>query len=99
MAAFYFLRDEYDTGVAGTGLNLPAGDYEIEIAIQDRQFDTNGQWLFPDGYPAGITGPPTNPTIHPYWIPEFLGDVIVVNRKIVASSDDVEPRRYRFRLL
>ena len=45
LAAFYLIRDSCDTGVAGSGLNLPAGPYEIELCIQDRQFDTNGQWL------------------------------------------------------
>jgi spore coat protein A len=98
LAAFWFLRDEYDTGIAGTGLNLPAGDEEIEVVIQDRQFDTNGQWLFPDGYPAGLNGPPPNPDIHPFWNPEFFGDVIVVNGRSWPYFQ-VQPRRYRIRLL
>jgi len=91
LAAFYLLRDPatMDTGVPATG-GLPAGDYEIEIAIQDRMFDTNGQWLFPDA-------PPLNPE-HPYWIPEFLGDTIVVNGRTWPFLE-VEPRRYRFRFL
>lgn len=89
MAGFYFLRDEVDTGIPGTG-NLPAGNYEIEIAIQDRMFDTNGELFYPVG---GM-----NPTIHPIWQPEFFGDVIVVNGKTWPYLD-VEPRRYRFRLL
>ena len=54
LAAFYLIRDAYDTGVAGTGLDLPSGKYEVELAIQDRQFDTNGQLFFP----AGRTGGP-----------------------------------------
>jgi spore coat protein A len=98
LAAFYLLRDDRDTGQVDNPLHLPAGDYEIEIAIQDRQFDTNGQWLFPDGTPAGFNGPPPNPTIHPFWNPEFFGDVIVVNGKSWPYLD-VEPRRYRFRML
>src|SRR5439155_18311108 len=49
LAAFYLIRDSYDTGSTATGLGLPAGRYEIELAIQDRQFDTNGQWFFPAG--------------------------------------------------
>ena len=28
---------------------LPGGDYEIELAITDRQFDTYGQLSFPMG--------------------------------------------------
>ncbi len=89
LAAFYLLRDEFDTGVPGTGLNLPAGDQEIEAAIQDRRFDTNGQWLFPDE---------GDNEEHPYWVPEFEGDVIVVNGKTWPYLN-VEPKRYRLRLL
>ncbi len=98
LAAFYLIRDRYDTGVAGTGLNLPAGPYEIELGIQDRQFDTDGQWFFPAGNPAGLNGTPPNPEIHPFWIPEFFGDAMVVNGKTWPYLN-VEPRRYRFRLL
>jgi FtsP/CotA-like multicopper oxidase with cupredoxin domain len=98
LAAFYLIRDSYDTGIANTGLNLPAGPYEIELCIQDRQFDTNGQRLFSAGNPAGLKGTPPNPEIHPFWIPEFFGDAIVVNGKTWPFLD-VEPRRYRFRLL
>lgn len=99
IAAFWFIRDQFDTGTVGTGLNLPAGPQEIEIAFQDRQFDTTGQWFFPDGHPdSGLNGPPGNPTIHPFWIPEFFGDVIVVNGRSWPYLQ-VEPRRYRFHLL
>jgi spore coat protein A len=106
LVGFYFIRDEYDTGTPGTGLNLPSGPYEIELAIQDKMFDTNGQLLFPDGtgenadgsIPAGFNDEPPNPEEHPYWIPEFFGDVIVVNGKSWPYLD-VEPRRYRFRLV
>lgn len=99
LAAFYFLRDSntMDTGMAAPG-GLPAGEYEHEIVIQDRMFDTDGQWLFPDGYPSGPNGPPPNPEIHPFWIPEFFGDAIVVNGKTWPYFE-VEPRRYRFRVL
>lgn len=98
LAAFYLIRDSYDTGIPDTGLRLPAGRYEIEMLIQDRQFDTNGQWFFPAGNPAGLNGTPPNPAVHPFWIPEFFGDAIVVNGKTWPYLE-VEPRRYRFRLL
>jgi len=90
LAGFYLLRDSFDTGVPATGLNLPAGSREMEIVIQDRMFDTNGQLLFPD---LGI-----NPTVHPFWIPEFFGDAIVVNGNTWPFVQ-VEPQRYRLRLL
>jgi FtsP/CotA-like multicopper oxidase with cupredoxin domain len=98
LAAFYLLRDDRDTGLPANPIGLPAGPYEHEIAIQDRQFDTNGQLYFPDGSGPGLNGPPPNPDLHPFWIPEFFGDVIVVNGKSWPFFN-VEPRRYRFRLL
>jgi spore coat protein A len=77
------------TGLHPVGLqqgeNGPV-DYLIPMVIQDRSFDTNGQWFFPA---VGI-----NPE-HPYWIPEFEGDTIVVNGKVWPFLN-VEPRRYRF---
>ena len=98
LAAFYLIRDSWDTGVAGTGLDLPSGKYEIELLMQDRQFDTNGQLFFPAGEPAGLNGTPPNPETHPFWLPEFIGDAIVVNGKTWPYLE-VEPRRYRFRIV
>jgi spore coat protein A len=99
LAGFYLLRDldSIDTGIPMPG-GLPAGAYEMGIVFQDRQFDTTGQLLFPDGYPGGLNGDPPNPDIHPFWIPEFFGDVMVVNGKAWPYLE-VEPRRYRFRFL
>jgi spore coat protein A len=103
LAAFYLLRDwsleredlpggPSDTTVDELQANGSIRTYkpEIEVVIQDRMFDTNGQWYFPD-FPA------LNPQ-HPFWQPEFLGDTIVVNGKSWPYFN-VEPRRYRFRLL
>ena len=92
IAAFYLLRDDKDTGRADNPLRLPAGDQEIEAVIQDRSFDVNGQLLYSD--PTQVA----NPDVHPFWRPEFFGDVIVVNGKSWPRLD-VEPRRYRFRFL
>ncbi len=49
-------------------------------------FDTNGQLFFPN---VGI-----NPE-HPFWVPEFVGDTIVVNGKAWPFMA-VQPKRYRF---
>jgi spore coat protein A len=102
LAAIYLVRDQFDTGRQGNPLNLQVDGQEIELLIQDRQFDTNGQLLFPDGSPAdnptGLNGPPGNPAIHPFWIPEFFGDVMVVNGKSWPFLN-VQPRRYRFRIV
>ncbi|MEN6485638.1 MAG: multicopper oxidase [Syntrophobacteraceae bacterium] len=96
LEAFYFLRDP-----ATEPKNLPSGAYEIEMAVQDRQFDTTGQLFFPDGTGnpvSNLNGTPPNPTVHPLWIPEFAGDVVVVNGSPWPVLK-VEPRRYRFRIL
>lgn len=98
LSGFYLLRDDRDTGLPNNPIGLPAGPFEVELLIQDRQFDIDGQLLFPDGDPSGLNGPPTNPDVHPFWSPEFFGDTIVVNGKSWPFLN-VEPRRYRFRFL
>ena len=45
----------------------------IPLVIQDRMFDVNGQLFLPN---VGL-----NPE-HPFWVPEFVGDTIVVNGKV-----------------
>ncbi|HET9392482.1 MAG TPA: multicopper oxidase domain-containing protein [Candidatus Rubrimentiphilum sp.] len=97
MEAFYLIRGNGDDGVPGAR-KLPAGRQEVELVLQDRQFDTNGQLLFPDGYPSGLDGPLQNPKLHPYWMPEFFGDVITVNGKSWPKFN-VAAKRYRLRLL
>ena len=52
-------------------------------------FDTNGQLYFPAGLPF-IPNPE-----HPFWVPEFVGDTIVVNGKVWPFLN-VEAKRYRF---
>ena len=102
MAGFYLIRDGRDTGAASNSIGLPAGGFEQELMIADRQFDTQGQLLFPDGTPpdnpTGINGGPPNPDTHPFWIPEFFGDVMTVNGKSWPFFE-VQPRRYRFRVV
>jgi FtsP/CotA-like multicopper oxidase with cupredoxin domain len=102
LAAFYLIRDSRDTGAASNPIGLPAGPFEQELLVADRQFDTQGQLLFPDGTPTdnptGINGGPPNPDSHPFWIPEFFGDVVVVNGKSWPFMS-VQPRRYRLRFV
>ena len=77
------------TGLHPVGLQQGATgavDYVIPLVIQDRMFDTTGQLYFPN---LGI-----NPE-HPYWIPEFVGDTIVVNGKVWPFLN-VQAKRYRF---
>jgi FtsP/CotA-like multicopper oxidase with cupredoxin domain len=67
----------------GTPLDVP-------LVLQDRMFDTDGQLYFP-----AISN---NPTVNPFWAPEFFGDHILVNGRAWPHLD-VEPRAYRFRIL
>jgi len=67
---------------AGIPSNLPS---LVPLAIQDRMFDVNGQLYFPN---LGI-----NPE-HPFWVPEFVGDTIVVNGKVWPFKA-VDRQRYR----
>jgi FtsP/CotA-like multicopper oxidase with cupredoxin domain len=100
LSAFYLVRDSFDTGQADNPLRLPADQFEIEMMIQDRHFDTNGQLRFPDGSntAADLNGGPPNPRAHPFWIPEHFGDAMVVNGNTWPFLN-VEPRRYRFRFV
>ena len=68
-------------------------EFDIPLIIQDRSFDTNGQIFY-----NLASNPQPNPSVHPFWIPEFIGDVICVNGKTWPFLN-VEPRQYRFRLL
>jgi spore coat protein A, manganese oxidase len=68
-------------------LRLPSGKYEVPLVICDRMFDKNSQLYYP------VSDDPESP-----WIPEFFGDAYLVNGKLFPFLD-VEPRKYRFRVL
>jgi spore coat protein A len=68
-------------------LNLPRGEYEIPLILYDRSFDRDGQLFYP------VSGNPRTP-----WMPEFFGNAILVNGKLFPYLE-VEPRKYRFRVL
>jgi len=83
LVGFYFIRDRLEDG-----LNLPTGPYEVPLLIQDRMFNPDGSLQ----YPVDLAG------THQCWIPEFFGDVACVNG-VAFPYLEVEPRRYRFRIL
>lgn len=72
---------------AEEALNLPRGRYEIPMVIYDRSFRRDGQLDYPT---SGIPDAP--------WVPEAFGEAMMVNGRIFPYLD-VEPRKYRFRLL
>jgi spore coat protein A len=72
---------------AEDALQLPSGKYEIPLVISDRFFTPQGQLFYP------VSGKSNAP-----WVPEVFGDAILVNGKIFPYLD-VEPRKYRIRVL
>src|SRR5215468_1522609 len=69
---------------------LPSGRFEIPLMLTDRSFNTDGSIAF--------TQVGNNPDIHPYWDPEYFGNVIVVNGKAWPNLN-VDRRQYRFRIV
>lgn len=68
-------------------LNLPKGDFEIPLVLMDRMIRRDGQIYYP------VTAPPDSP-----WVPEYFGNLTLVNGKLLPYLE-VQPRKYRFRLL
>ncbi len=72
---------------AEDALKLPQGKYEIPLLVYDR-------FLLPDGQLEY----PVSPKPEAPWVPEVFGNAILVNGKLFPYLD-VEPRKYRFRLM
>lgn len=87
LAGFYILRDTSEER-----LNLPKGSYEVPILIQDKTFREDGSLFYPDNSTPPVSNPvPSTPSF-------FLGNTIVVNGRLWPYME-VEPRKYRFRIL
>lgn len=87
LSGFYLLRDQQELS-----LNLPSGDYEIPLILQDRTLDDQGQLDYAPSNEDGTLAPPG------VWGPEFFGELPVANGAIYPHLE-VEPRTYRFRVL
>jgi spore coat protein A len=68
-------------------LHLPSGKYEVPLLIADRLLLKDGQLDYP------VSEHPDRP-----WVPEVFGNAILVNGKLLPYMD-VEPRRYRLRVM
>jgi spore coat protein A, manganese oxidase len=69
------------------GLNLPKGDCEIPLVLMDRLIRQDGQIYYPVSRVADAP-----------WLPEYFGNAILINGKLLPYLE-VQPRKYRFRLL
>jgi spore coat protein A len=87
LSGFFLLRDDEE----GT-MNLPSGDHEVPLLLQDRTLDDQGQLVYAPSFEDGVPLPPG------VWGPEFFGELPVVNGRIFPFMN-VEPTQYRLRLL
>ena len=87
LAGFYLIRDSQERK-----LNLPKDSYEIPLLIQDRSFNPDGSLFYPR------QPQPPVPEIDPCITPGVDGNTILVNGKVWPYLE-VEPRKYRFRVL
>ena len=101
MAGLYTIRDSEEAA-----LGLPSGDYEIPLLLQDRSFYEDGQLFYPAG-PGDIASPGVGdplvgfPEEYPddvSQVARFLADANLVNGTVWPYLE-VEPRKYRFRML
>lgn len=86
MAGVYIIRDPQERY-----LNLPSGRYEIPLLIQDKSFNEDGSLYYP-------VQPEDPAPVCPSVVPEFFADTIIVNGKVWPYLE-VEPRKYRFRIV
>ena len=87
LSGFFLLRD-----VDEHRMDLPSGGFEIPLLLQDRNLDDKGQLVYSPTHEDGVELAPG------VWGPEFFGNLPVVNGAIYPYLE-VEPRRYRFRVL
>ena len=88
LVGMYIIRDKEERK-----LPLPKGEYEIPLIIMDRSFNRDGSLFYPTGPDNASENIP-----HPSVVPFFAGDTILVNGKVWPHLE-VEPRKYRFRIL
>jgi blue copper oxidase len=81
LAGLFIVTDEEEKA-----LNLPTGDFDIPVVIQDKTFDENSQLVYlPNGRMGQMRG--------------FLGNRILINGKIDNSLSLNNDGKYRLRLL
>jgi spore coat protein A, manganese oxidase len=68
-------------------LGLPSGEQEIPLTLSDRKLTTDGQLYYP-----------VSDFVDAPWVSEVRGNAMLVNGTLLPYLD-VQPRRYRFRVL
>lgn len=98
LTGFYLLFDELDSNNERDrnplAFRLPSGKYDVPLILHDVQFDQNGQVVWDFFNPEPTNDLPSEL----YTTNGMLGDRFTVNR-IIQPYFQVEPRKYRFRVL
>ncbi len=100
LAGGYLITDANEQGLIGAG-SLPAlgGAFDVPLVIQDRMFYPGGRLAYPDMPALPVAGCPLLwPFADVSTMPEYFGDVMVVNGKAWPSFT-VDPAIYRLRFL
>lgn len=103
LAGMYMIRDDNEDKLRQTQ-KLPDLRYEIPLMIQDKSFYSDGALRYPrdpfvdPATGAPVTRDPVTGAVVPSIVPEFYGDIILVNGKAWPAMN-VEPRRYRLRMV
>jgi spore coat protein A len=87
LEGMFVIRDPEHDNIAPL---LPSGQFEVPLMLTDRAFNSDGSIQF--------TTVGDNPDFHPYWDPEYFGNVIMVNGKAWPNMN-VQRRQYRFRIV
>lgn len=99
LAGFYLLTDDNEEALIAQNV-LP--DFGFGLSIQDRMFTTGGGLFMPFMGMADPVDCPNganpDPLPMPSIVAEFFGDFILVNG-MAWPYQNVEPRKYRYRLL
>lgn len=89
LAGFFIIKPD-DNSLYDNVQNLPSGEFEIALALQDRKFDRRNQFDYPMNFDEFLG---TNLVQDGY-----LGDTMLVNG-VHAPYLDVKQGLYRFRIL
>jgi spore coat protein A len=107
VASGYVITDPEEAVLVGQGVPGPADAKTFYMVFQDKIFNPNGSLFYANIYDFALFGPAGVPSFGenllspppvPSCVPEFFGDTILVNGTVYPYIE-VEPRRYRFRLL
>jgi spore coat protein A len=115
LASGYILTDASEGLLPAAGttlmklLRIPEGDLtrQVHLVVQDKIFKSSqyspgstGDLWYPDFYDTQFfdLAPAQSPLPVPSTVPEFWGDTMLMNGTVYPYIE-VEPRRYRFRIL